>query len=112
VMHLDFRRSGFTPPKVAHPLSATFPLSREANQLPALRNSLAVYRLVFGQPRQDDLVEFLLQQLSGEELTSRLGQLQIDLTPRDITSTTYATPASTGGEVYGIHPSNAIFHVR
>jgi hypothetical protein len=61
-------------------------LSREANQLPALRNSLAVYRLVFGQPRQDDLIDFLLQQLSGEELTSRLGQLQIDLTPRELTS--------------------------
>ncbi len=61
-------------------------LSREANQLPALRNSLAVYRLVFGQPRQDDLVEFLLQQLSGEELMSRLGQLQIDLTPGELTS--------------------------
>ena len=26
-----------------------------ADQLPALRNSLAIYRMVFGQPRQDEL---------------------------------------------------------
>ena len=58
------------------------PLSREASQLPALRNSLAVYRLVFGQPRQDDLVEFLLQQIPADMLASRLDQLQIDLAPR------------------------------
>jgi hypothetical protein len=60
------------------------PLSREANQLPALRNSLAVYRMVFGQPRQDDLVEFLLRQLPREVLKTRLDQLQIDLAPRDL----------------------------
>ena len=59
------------------------PLSREANQLPALRNSLAVYRMVFGQPRQDDLVEFLLRQLPREALASRLDQLRIDLAPRE-----------------------------
>lgn len=57
------------------------PLSREADQLPALRNSLAVYRMVFGQPRQDDLVEFLLRQIPRESLNSRLEQLRIDLAP-------------------------------
>jgi len=62
------------------------PLSREANQLPALRNSLAVYRMVFGQPRQDDLVEFLLRQLPREMLASRLDQLGIDLAPREVPS--------------------------
>jgi hypothetical protein len=61
------------------------PLSREANQLPALRNSLAVYRMVFGQPRQDDLVEFLLRQLPREALASLLDQLRIDLSPPDVT---------------------------
>jgi hypothetical protein len=60
------------------------PLSREANQLPALRNSLAVYRMVFGQPRQDDLVAFLLRQLPRETLESRLDQLRIDLAPREV----------------------------
>jgi hypothetical protein len=60
----------------------TLPLSRESEQLPALRNSLAVYRMVFGQPRQDDLVEFLLRQIPRETLTSRLNQLRIDLSPQ------------------------------
>jgi hypothetical protein len=62
----------------------TLPLSREANQLPALRNSLALYRMVFGQPRQDDLVEFLLRQLPPETLASRLDQLRIDLSPGEV----------------------------
>jgi hypothetical protein len=57
------------------------PLSREADQLPALRNSLAAYRMVFGQPRQDDLVEFLLQQVPRADLREQLERLRIDLTP-------------------------------
>jgi hypothetical protein len=59
------------------------PLSREANQLPALRNSLAVYRMVFGQPRQDDLVDFLTRQLPPETLAARLDELRIDLAPAE-----------------------------
>jgi len=39
----------------------TLPLSRESARLPALRRSLAVYRMVFGQPRQDDLVDYLVR---------------------------------------------------
>jgi hypothetical protein len=42
--------------------------------------------MVFGQPRQDDLVEFLLQQLPRETLASRLDQLGIDLAAREVTS--------------------------
>lgn len=57
------------------------PFSSESDHLPALRNSLAVYRMVFGQPRQDDLVEFLLQRVSPEWLVSQMDQLQINLTP-------------------------------
>ena len=34
------------------------PLSRDADQFSALKRSLAVYRMVFGQPRQDDLMAF------------------------------------------------------
>ena len=71
------------------------PLSREANQLPALRNSLAVYRMVFGQPRQDDLVEFLLRQLPRETLASRLDQLRIDLAPREVESVANSSGTST-----------------
>jgi hypothetical protein len=35
------------------------PLSREVDRLERLKRSLAVYRMVFGQPRQEDLVAFL-----------------------------------------------------
>lgn len=57
------------------------PLSRESVRLPALRRSLAVYRMVFGQPRQDDLVAYLLENLAPEELESALERARIDLSP-------------------------------
>jgi hypothetical protein len=59
-----------------------FPLSREEGQLDALKRSLAVYRMVFGQPRQEDLVAYLLEQVPAEKLEGRLQELQIDLRPR------------------------------
>jgi len=37
-----------------------FPFSRETGKLVALQRGIAVYRLAFGQPRQEDLLEFLL----------------------------------------------------
>ncbi len=57
------------------------PLSREQSQAWALKRSLAVYRMVFGQPRQDDLVEYLTSRVSGEELERRMGEVKIDLGP-------------------------------
>jgi hypothetical protein len=48
------------------------------------RVSLAVYRLAFGQPRQDDLLDYL-QSLSGEEMTAEdLADLQIRLEPNPL----------------------------
>jgi hypothetical protein len=69
------------------------PMSREADQLPALRNSLAVYRMVFGQPRQDDLVEFLTRQIPRDTLTVWLERLRINLAPgaETITSEPHVT---------------------
>jgi hypothetical protein len=58
------------------------PLSRDAYQLEALRRSLAVYRMVFGQPRQDDLMAFLLERLCSEQLAAIEPLLRIDLSPR------------------------------
>jgi hypothetical protein len=60
------------------------PLSRDATRFGRLMKSLAVYRMVFGQPRQDDLVELLLSQLPSEEQEQRQGlleMLRIDLAP-------------------------------
>ncbi len=57
------------------------PLSRDASQLEALKRSLAVYRMVFGQPRQDDLVAFLLECVGPEKLKEIEPLLRIDLSP-------------------------------
>ena len=59
------------------------PFSREAAALPRLRKTLAAYRLAFGQPRQEELVEFLGRNFTREELE----RLRIDLSPpREATS--------------------------
>jgi hypothetical protein len=56
------------------------PLSRDVIRYAALRRSLAIYRMVFGQPRQDELVEFLLAR--GAQGTTLEGlDLRIDLAP-------------------------------
>ncbi len=58
------------------------PLSRELDHLVALRRTLAVYRMVFGQPRQDELLDYLLRQMGEEEALALAEQLRIDLSPR------------------------------
>ena len=58
------------------------PLCREVEKLTQLQRSLAAYRLVFGQPRQEDLVAYLGDQVPPEMLERLVHQLRIDLTPR------------------------------
>ena len=43
------------------------PMSREIDQLERLKKSLAVYRMVFGQPRQEDLAAWLEKRSSDED---------------------------------------------
>ena len=62
-------------------LVPTLPFSRESARLPQLRKSLAVYRLAFGQPRQEELVEFLGDRISPERLSGWVSKLRIDLSP-------------------------------
>jgi hypothetical protein len=57
------------------------PFSRDASELPRLKNSLAAYRLAFGQPRQEDLVEFLRRNHSEEDISELVKNFKIDLTP-------------------------------
>lgn len=45
------------------------PFSKEESKLVRLKKSLALYRLAFGQPRQEDLLEFLLEN-SEEDMDS------------------------------------------
>jgi hypothetical protein len=57
------------------------PFSREITRLARLKRSLTVYRLAFGQPRQDDLLDYL-QNLAGDGMDADLlGDLQIRLEP-------------------------------
>lgn len=56
------------------------PLSRERQRLEDLRRSLVVYRMAFGQSRQEDLVQFLAERsedADGQELDA----LRVDLSP-------------------------------
>ena len=59
----------------------TLALSREWDRLPAMRRSLAIYRMVFGQPRQDDLIAYLLERIPRDRLDRELHRLRIDLSP-------------------------------
>ena len=61
--------------------SPALPLSRDAVRRDALKQSLAVYRMVFGQPRQDDLLEFILREVRDEDRESIAKALMIDLSP-------------------------------
>lgn len=57
------------------------PLSREHAQAERLRSSLAVYRMVFGQPRQEDLVRHLVARLGHDEIEAIARETSIDLSP-------------------------------
>jgi hypothetical protein len=57
------------------------PLSRDQNRMEELRRSLAVYRAVFGQMRQEDLISFLLSEFTSKEIGKISQDLRIDLSP-------------------------------
>lgn len=62
----------------------SLPFSREAALLSWLKRSVALYRLAFGQPRQDDLLSFLENvNATCEDLD--LSELQINLRPGSAT---------------------------
>jgi hypothetical protein len=57
------------------------PMSREIDQLTRLKKSLAVYRMVFGFPRQEDFAAWVAERLSNEQLVRYRELLWIDLSP-------------------------------
>nr|WP_315050410.1 helicase-related protein [uncultured Brevundimonas sp.] len=57
------------------------PFSRETQRLEWLKRSLTVYRLAFGQPRQDDLLGYLGGLLEKDMTMAELEALQIRLQP-------------------------------
>ena len=60
----------------------SLPLSREVEQFHNLQRSLAVYRMAFGQARQEDLVAYLLGRLTEGQVADLVERLRIDLRPR------------------------------
>jgi hypothetical protein len=69
------------------------PFSREQQRLPALKRSLAVYRLVFGQPRQEELLAYLESRLEGDGREISLPQWRISLAPPPLPSAGTEPPA-------------------
>ena len=59
----------------------SLPLTKDRQLLEALCRSMAVYRLVFGQPRQEDLVKFLNQYVPENRLHELVDRLKINLSP-------------------------------
>lgn len=57
------------------------PLSRDGERLTHLKQSLTLYRMVFGQSRQEDLIAYLSRRLSLAEVTQIAQRLQIRLDP-------------------------------
>jgi hypothetical protein len=59
----------------------TLPLSREIGHLDQLKRSLVAYRSVIGQPRQQELLEYLTWRLSPSELSQIVDEFAVDLSP-------------------------------
>jgi hypothetical protein len=57
------------------------PFSREQGQLRRLKDRLAMYRLVFGQPRQEDLLAHLEQRAARGESVVEMARWRISLAP-------------------------------
>ena len=57
------------------------PLSREQGQLRRLKRGLVLYRLRFGQPRQEDVLDYLSGVMTEEEQEQSAGKWRIDLSP-------------------------------
>ena len=57
-----------------------FPLSRDEDRWARLQESLALYRLAFGQPRQEDMLA-VLRRRGITEYPERVAEIRIDLRP-------------------------------
>ena len=60
------------------------PHSKDLLRFEALQKSLALYRMVFGQPRQDDLMAFLMGRVPDEVRIRVVDSLRVDLAPRQL----------------------------
>jgi hypothetical protein len=60
------------------------PYSREVERLHDLCRALAIYRMVFGQSRQEDLIQYILATVPEEQQLRITDQLKIDLGPTSL----------------------------
>lgn len=63
-------------------LIMAMPLSRDAAKYARLRRSMALYRMVFAQPRQEDLLACLERTMGDGQALAAAGKWRIDLAPR------------------------------
>lgn len=68
----------FTGDSVIERYTPVMPMSKETHALGRLMRTVGAYRLVIGQPRQEDLLRYL-----GDK-ADQLDDLRIDLTPTPI----------------------------
>ena len=71
----------------------SLPFSREVERLHGLRRALAIYRMVFGQSRQEDLITYLLNHVPDNDRAAIVAELQIDLSPPERTTFCMRAPA-------------------
>ena len=69
------------------------PPSREVGQLAWLKKTLVAYRSAIGQPRQEELTEFLLSRLAPDKLAAFTEACSVDLSPPARQSTRRKSPA-------------------
>jgi len=58
-----------------------YPLSRDVERLTVLRESLALYRMVFGQPRQEEMLAYLSRAVPPEQIADLSERMKISLAP-------------------------------
>jgi len=57
------------------------PYSKDASKLKNLLKTISVYRIALGQPRQEELVNYLISNLDEEEINEIQSELLINLSP-------------------------------
>ena len=57
------------------------PFSKEVEKFETLKQGLALYRLVFGQPRQEELLAYLANSIPKDEIEEAAMNLPISLEP-------------------------------
>jgi hypothetical protein len=80
------------------------PLSKDVDRADGLKRSLVVYRLAFGQSRQDDLVQYLQRYLAEDQIQRAVAELRIDLTPDQSLNEHKSGAVQAPGELAGDEP--------